>query len=107
MAPKHKRKGDLTKVLDEKIAVRCPSGSKGNARFETWVDEQGKMVKYNMALIHHLICQSDNGRVLGYDNAHGYHERHFMNQASPTPFVSFEQTTATFLADIDGFKVAN
>jgi len=40
------------------------------------VDAKGKVVRYNLAYINHDIFQRDNGRVLGYDNAHGTHHRH-------------------------------
>lgn len=27
--------------------------------------------------LNHELYQGDNGRVIGYDNAHGYHHRHY------------------------------
>jgi hypothetical protein len=34
--------------------------------------------------------------VLGYDNAHGYHHRHYMGDVEPCDFESYEQTTERF-----------
>ena len=36
----------------------------------------------------------DNGRVLGYDNNHGHHHRHFMGQVEAVEFESYEATAA-------------
>ena len=107
MAPRAQRKDKLTKVVDDRITVRCGSGTKGTARFEIWEDSQGTVVRYNLAFIHHLISQVDHGRVLGYDNAHGHHELHHMGQTSVVKFESFAATLAKFLADVDEFKMNN
>jgi hypothetical protein len=37
--------------------------------------------------------------VLGYDNAHDYHHRHFMGSVEPVEFVSFEHTVELFQAE--------
>jgi len=71
----------------------------GVLRREVWVDESGRVVRYNLAYINHTICQSDNGRVVGFDNAHGFHHRHFMGEVEPVGFVSFEDIEARFQAD--------
>ena len=63
------------------------------------MDESGRVVRYNLAYINHTICQSDNGRVVGFDNAHGFHHRHFMGEVEPVGFVSFEDIEARFQAD--------
>ena len=54
------------------------------------------VTRYNFAYINHAICQLDNGRVLGYDNAHSYHHRHYMGSVNPVEFVSFENTVELF-----------
>ena len=59
------------KAVDEIDQVRCKSGSYGVIREEVYVDDTGAVVKYNLVFIHFGLCQQDNGRVLGYDNAHG------------------------------------
>lgn len=49
-----------------------------------------KVVSYALAYINPLIFSGDNGRVLGYDNSHGYSHRHFMGVISAEPFTSYE-----------------
>jgi hypothetical protein len=34
--------------------------------------------------------------VLGLDNAHGYHHRHFMGKVEPVTFESYEATLERF-----------
>lgn len=71
----------------------------GILSYEVWgCIADGKMVvtRYNLAYINPLLCQKDNGRVLGFDNAHDYHHRHFMGKIAPVEFVSYEQTLERF-----------
>lgn len=58
-------------------------------RREVWDDEQGRVVRCNLAYINRGIFQGDNGRVVGYDNAHGFHHRHFMGVVEPV--IPFEK----------------
>ena len=60
--------------MDEEALVSCASGP-GLLREEVWVDATGIVVRYNLAFINHFMTSKDNGRVLGYDNAHGTHHR--------------------------------
>ena len=71
----------------------------GILSYEVWgYVQDGKTVvtRYNLAYINPLICQRDNGRVLGFDNAHNYHHRHYMGKVSPVEFVSYEDTLLQF-----------
>lgn len=68
----------------------------GKVREEVWIDEAGQVVRYNLAFINHFICQRDNGRVLGYDTAHGYHHRHFMGQVTDMEFTGYEALVDQF-----------
>lgn len=56
----------------------------------------GKLQRYALAYINPAIFAKDNGRVLGYDNAHGYPHRHYMGQVSPQPEMSWEQIREKF-----------
>lgn len=71
----------------------------GILRREIWVDKAGKVVRYNLAYINPAIFQGDNGRVLGFDNAHGFHHRHYKGQVEAIEFVSFEDIEARFEQD--------
>ena len=74
--------GRPRKVVDDRLYLSKAKGG-GVLRREIWVDEHGLVVRYNLAYINPLICAVDNGRVLGYDSAHGQHHRHFMGETSP------------------------
>ena len=73
-------------------------------RREVWIDEMGKVVRYNLAYINHSVFQGDNGRVVGYDNAHDFHHRHFMGAVEPVEFKSFEDIEERFQADWIKFR---
>ncbi len=48
-----------------------------------------------------MLYQGDNGRVLGYDNAHNYHHKHFFGNISPVDdFVSYENIIERFETEI-------
>jgi len=49
--------------------------------------------------INHNIHAGDNGRVVGYDNAHDGHHRHYFGAVEPIEFVSFEDTEERFEQD--------
>ena len=97
----------MTKKSRPKIEVQLEretfklKTSKGGGilSFEVWCYVQdGKTVvtRYNLAYINPLICPKDNGRVLGFDNAHDYHHRHYMGKVAPVEFESYEQTLEQF-----------
>lgn len=86
------------KVIDETFSVSRRRGN-GLLRREVWVDRDGRVVRYNLAYINHAIHSGDNGRVIGYDNAHGFHHRHWMGVVEEVDFVSFEDTEARFEQD--------
>lgn len=83
------------KVRDERHKISNKRGN-GQLRREVWQDEYGTIVRYNLAYINHKIHSGDNGRVLGFDNQHGYHHRHFMGKSAPLEFVSFEDLENRF-----------
>lgn len=68
---------------------------------ESWTkNAQGDVVKYSLAYIDFSIYKGDNGRVLGYDNAHEYHERHFMGKAEEIAFASYAEQFERFIAEV-------
>jgi hypothetical protein len=87
------------KIIDESYKISDKRGN-GKLRREVWVDEVTKKItRYNLAYINHAIHPGDNGRVLGYDNAHDGHHRHYFGVVEPVEFVSFEDTEARFEQD--------
>ncbi len=69
-------------------------------REEVWQTQDGKVTKYNLAYINHLVCRVDHGRVLGYDNSHAGHHRHFMGKAEATEFNGYESLAAHFREEV-------
>lgn len=92
-----------SKVADDSWILPQKSGN-GVLRREVWVDKQGRVVRYNLAYINHTLFQKDNGRVVGYDNAHGYHHRHYMGKVEAVDFNSFEEIEELFQADWITFR---
>ena len=85
----------LRKVVDERLYLSKTKGG-GVLRREIWVDRQGRVARYNLAYISHLIYAGDNGRVLGYDSAHGNHHRHYKGKIATVRFDNFEELEARF-----------
>ena len=65
-------------------------------RREIWVDQQDRVVRYNLAYINPLMYPGDDGRVLGYDSAHGTHHRHGNGRVTAVNFQSFGPIEARF-----------
>lgn len=86
------------KIADEYHKVASKKGG-GALRREVWVGQDGKVTRYNLAYINHQLFQGDNGRVVGYDNAHNYHHRHYFGSVAPIDFVSLEDVEERFQQD--------
>jgi len=63
------------------------------------VDGAGTVSRYNLAYINHDLHQGDNDRVVGYDNAHGFHHRHYFGRVELFEFVSFDDIEDRFARD--------
>jgi hypothetical protein len=87
------------KIIDESHKISDKRGN-GKLRREIWVDQAtGQVSRYNLAYINHGIFAGDNGRVVGYDNAHDGHHRHYLGKVEPIVFISFEDIEARFEQD--------
>jgi hypothetical protein len=84
-----------TKIYDERHRIARRRGN-GVLRREMWVDDRGIVTRYNLAFINHVLFSGDHGRVLGYDNQHGNHHRHFRGATQAFDFVSFEDVEERF-----------
>ena len=58
-----------------------------------------RVVKYSLAYVNPRICSQDHGRVLGYDNSHGHHHRHFMGKVEAFAFRSYQELADRFQVD--------
>ena len=86
-------------VLEHERFELKPKSGGGLVCYEVlgYVEKSKTVVtRYNLAYINHAIYQGDNGRVLGFDNAHGYHHRHYMGEIEVIKFVSYEATLKRF-----------
>jgi hypothetical protein len=92
-------KSSLRKTVDEETLVSCTSGP-GTIREEVWEDEAGVVVRYNLAFINHFMTVTDNGRVLGYDNAHGQHHRHFYGTTEMISITSYNGVLSMFKDEV-------
>jgi Family of unknown function (DUF6516) len=45
-------------------------------------------------------CSADNGRVLGYDNSHDYHHRHFMGEVEAIEFTTYAALAERFIGEV-------
>ncbi len=90
-----RRAASERKVVDDTFQIPKARGN-GLLRREVWIDARGCVTRYNLAYINHALCAVDNGRVLGFDNDHGFHHRHRMGQMEPIEFTSFEALEERF-----------
>jgi hypothetical protein len=87
------------KVVDDTVVLKRPRrGAK--LRQEVWQTADGKVSKYNLAYINHQVCRVDNGRVLGYDNSHDGHHRHFMGNVAPVEFIDYQSLAERFQEEV-------
>ncbi|SFV88958.1 hypothetical protein MNB_SUP05-SYMBIONT-7-15 [hydrothermal vent metagenome] len=93
----------LTKVISEQHLVNQKNGG-GIIKIEAWENHSRKIVKYSMAYINNTIYSGDNGRVLGYDNAHNFHHKHYFGQIIEIKnFDGFEKQVESFELEMKEF----
>ena len=97
------KKSDLAAV-DPSRSVRdvfYPKGRKRGLIVRIQVDysRAGKLLRYSLSLID-LSSSLDNGRVVGYDNAHGQHHRHYFGRLDRVEFESYEKLEGQFEAQV-------
>jgi Family of unknown function (DUF6516) len=89
---KTEKRVDETSYLTGKRRGAC-------LREEVWYEGR-EVVKYSLAYINHRRCPLDNGRVLGYDNNHGRHHRHYMGDVEEVDFRGYEQLVNRFQSEV-------
>ena len=62
--------------------------------------EDGQVVAYSLVYINLKRCPVDNGRVLGYDNSHDCHHRHFMGHVEAVDFTTYTALAERFIAEV-------
>src|SRR6266581_1370647 len=88
------RPGKAVKIQDEEHVLDRRLGIK--LRVEVWAYEEGKVIRFNLAYIDPTDFAGDNGRVIGYDNAHGQTHRHFRGEVTPLGRMSYEEAATAF-----------
>jgi hypothetical protein len=86
-------------LLEKECFALKPKSGGGLLSYEVWgIVAKGvtTVTRYNLSYINFSLFAGDNGRVLGFDNAHGYHHRHHMGVVAPVDFVSYEATLERF-----------
>lgn len=93
----------LIKAVSEVFPVKAKRGG-GLIKIEAWENSDGMVVKYSLAYINRAIFPGDNGRVLGYDNAHDYHHRHYMGEIYPIEdFIDYQDLLGRFEKELEAF----
>lgn len=62
--------------------------------------ESRQVVAYSLAYINLKRCPVDHGRVLGYDDSHDYHHRHFMGEVEEVNFSTYEALVERFIKGV-------
>jgi len=103
MAKRQSTKSKFKKIVSEQYPV-SPKRGGGLVKIEVWENEKGEVVKYSMTYINHLIYGHDNGRVLGYDNTHNFHHKHYFGEISEViDFVNYEDLVERFEHELKEF----
>lgn len=89
-----------TLCINESTYIHRKKGN-GIVKRQIWVDENNQVSRYSLAYINHHLFQEDNGRVLGYDNAHGYHHKHLMGIVESVEFTRFEDIEIKFQQEFE------
>ena len=67
-------------------------------KIEAWEVQVSEAVPHGVR--YSLTLHNPRGlRILGYDNAHGFHHRHYMGKIEAVAFVSFELTSKLFTSE--------
>jgi len=103
MKNKKTTKRKFKKVVSEQFPVKPKRGG-GIIKIDVWENDNSEIVKYSMAYINHQIFSDDNGRVIGYDNTHNFHHKHYLGEISEvSDFISYENLLERFEEEIKEF----
>ena len=93
-----KKRSRAEKRVDETLHL---TGRRQGAvlKEEVWY-EGNRVIKYSLACVNPRLCGVDNGRVLGYDNGHDYHHRHFMGKIEEIEFESYAALLNRFQQEV-------
>ncbi len=95
---KEKNKSD--EVVRRENIVHLKGKRKGGYLKEVVRTVNAEVVGYALAYVNPRLCWVDNGRVLGYDNAHDYHHRHFRGEVTEVEFNGYDELVSRFEAEV-------
>ena len=55
---------------------------------------------YSLAYVNLRVFAKDNGRVLGYDNSHDFHHRHFRGAVEAVDFSTYDALAERFYNEV-------
>jgi hypothetical protein len=103
MKKMEKRKIEFKKVISEQFSINPRKGG-GILKIKAWENDKEEIVKYSIAYINHHVFSGDNGRVIGYDNSHDTHHRHYCGQISEVnDFISYQELIECFENELKEF----
>lgn len=103
MVKRQRTKSKFKKIVSEQYPI-SPQRGGGLVKIEVWINPKREVVKYSMAYINPLIYGGDNGRVLGYDNTHNFHHKHYFGEISEiVDFVTYENLLERFENELKEF----
>jgi len=83
-------------ILTENRCEIPPKRGNGILNISILQNECGDVLEYSLAYINTRIFAKDNGRVIGYDSAHGNHHCHRMGKYETIEFQSFDKILELF-----------
>ncbi len=98
---KKQRKPTGHSLIEDEVIELTKSQGNGILRRQIWVNNNGEVTRYSLTYINYQLFAHDNGRVLGYDNAHGYHHKHYFGEIEPIVFKNFQEIENRFQKDFE------
>lgn len=92
---KRKKSKRHKKVIDDVVTLPAKQNN-GILKYSVSVNSKGKITRYSLTYINPHLCAIDNGRVLGFDNCHGYHHRHYMGKEEDIDFRTYDEIAERF-----------
>lgn len=89
-----------TLLIDEVLSIHRKKGN-GVIKRQVWINNKGEITRYSLAYVNYQLFSGDNGRVLGYDNAHGYHHKHYMGKVESITFHNFQKLESEFQKEFE------
>ena len=86
---------ELKIIVDETIKLPNKHGI-GILKFIASANSKGEVCEYNLAYINFNICKIDDGIVLGYEQNHECHRRHYMGKIEDVDFTTYEAIAERF-----------